>query len=107
MGDGKPKPMLGWLCKIKYIAYFYDKTIFDTSPQNGEGTVEFSLETSHGLKVSGRECEICAKMSALRFESRKSTPLVELGSLTNLFSLVGTQSLKKTQKDVRSFFLKL
>ena len=40
MGDGKRKPMLGWLCKIKYIAYFYDKTIFDTSPDGGEGTVE-------------------------------------------------------------------
>ena len=35
--------MLGWLCKIKYIAYFYDKTIFDTSPQNGEGTVDFYI----------------------------------------------------------------
>ncbi len=35
--------MLGWLCKIKYIAYFYDKTIFDTSPQNGEGTVELFI----------------------------------------------------------------
>ena len=43
MGEGKRKPMLGWLCKIKYIAYFYDKTIFDTSPQNGEGTVELFI----------------------------------------------------------------
>lgn len=43
MGEGKRKPMLGWLCKIKYIAYFYDKNIFDTSPQNGEGTVELFI----------------------------------------------------------------
>ena len=43
MGEGKRKPMLGWLCKIKYIAYFYDKTIFDTSPQNGQGTVELFI----------------------------------------------------------------
>ena len=35
--------MLGHLCKIKYIAYFYDKTIFDTSPDGGEGTVELYI----------------------------------------------------------------
>ena len=22
IGEGKPKPQMGWLCKIKYIAYF-------------------------------------------------------------------------------------
>ena len=43
MGEGKRKPMLGWLCKIKYIAYFFDKTIFDTSPDNGQGTVELFI----------------------------------------------------------------
>ena len=43
MGEGKKKPMMGWLCKIKYIAYFYDKIIFDSSPQDGEGTVEISI----------------------------------------------------------------
>ena len=43
MGEGKVKPMMGWLCKIKYIAYFYDKTIFDTSPQDGEEAVEICL----------------------------------------------------------------
>ena len=43
MGDGKRKPMLGWLCKIKYIAYFYDKTVFDMSPDNGNGTVELFI----------------------------------------------------------------
>lgn len=32
--------MLGHLCQIKYRAYFYDKLIFDTSPDNGEGIVE-------------------------------------------------------------------
>ena len=35
--------MLGWLCKIKYVAYFYDKTIFDTSPENGQGSVELYI----------------------------------------------------------------
>ena len=35
--------MLGWLCKIKYVAYFYDKTIFDTSPDNGQGSVELYI----------------------------------------------------------------
>ena len=43
MGEGKKKPNFGWLCKIKYVAYFYDKTIFDTSPNNGEGTVELFI----------------------------------------------------------------
>lgn len=43
IGEGKRKPNLGWLCKIKYVAYFFDKTIFDTSPQNGEGTVELFI----------------------------------------------------------------
>ena len=43
LGEGKKKPMLGHLCKIKYIAYFYDKTIFDTSPNGGEGTVELYI----------------------------------------------------------------
>jgi len=40
LGEGKKKPMLGHLCQIKYRAYFYDKLIFDTSPDNGEGIVE-------------------------------------------------------------------
>merc|ERR1712060_450467 len=43
IGDTKAKPNFGWLCKIKYVAYFYDKTIFDTSPENGEGTVELFI----------------------------------------------------------------
>ena len=28
---------MGHLCRIKYIAYFYDKLIFDTSPNEGQG----------------------------------------------------------------------
>ena len=43
MGEGKRKPMMAWLCKIKYIAYFYDKIIFDQSPNEGEGTVEVMI----------------------------------------------------------------
>ena len=29
VGDGIAKPMLGSLCRIKYIAYFFDKEMFD------------------------------------------------------------------------------
>jgi len=43
MGDGKTKPRMGWLCKIKYIAYFYDKLIFESSPEGGEGAIEINL----------------------------------------------------------------
>ena len=43
MGEGKKKPMMGWLCKIKYIAYFYDKIIFDSSPLDGEGSVDICV----------------------------------------------------------------
>ena len=43
MGEGKRKPMMGWLCKIKYTAYFYDKIIFDQSPQDGEGVQEITI----------------------------------------------------------------
>ena len=43
LGEGKRKPMMGWLCKVKYIAYFYDKVIFDTSPQDGHATVDICL----------------------------------------------------------------
>ena len=40
MGEGKRKPLMGWLCKIKYTAYFFDKIIFDSSPKEGEGSTE-------------------------------------------------------------------
>ena len=43
MGEGKKKPMMGWLCKIKYIAYFYDKKIFDSSPNDGEGAIDICV----------------------------------------------------------------
>lgn len=43
LGEGKHKPMMGWLCKVKYVAYFYDKVIFDTSPDDGQGTVDLCL----------------------------------------------------------------
>ena len=29
VGQGVDKPKMGALCKIKYLAYFYDKEIFD------------------------------------------------------------------------------
>ena len=29
VGQGSLKPQLGSLCRIKYIAYFYDKEMFD------------------------------------------------------------------------------
>jgi len=35
VGEGKKKPTLGHLCRVKYIAYFYDKVIFDSSPNDG------------------------------------------------------------------------
>lgn len=40
VGDGKVKPSLGHLCRIKYIAYFFDKQIFDTSPEDGNCETE-------------------------------------------------------------------
>jgi FKBP-type peptidyl-prolyl cis-trans isomerase 2 len=33
VGKGVAKPKMGSLCKIKYIAYFFDKQIFDVSAQ--------------------------------------------------------------------------
>lgn len=33
VGTGKEKPVLGSLCRIKYIAYFYDKEMFDLTPE--------------------------------------------------------------------------
>ena len=52
MGEGKRKPLMGWLCKIKYVAYFYDKIIFDSSPEDGEGSTEVyigSMQWPEGL----------------------------------------------------------
>ena len=43
IGEGKQKPQMGWLCKIKYIAYFYDKQIFDSSPNDGEGSIDVCI----------------------------------------------------------------
>ena len=43
MGEGKSKPQMGWLCRIKYIAYFYDKEIFDSSPKDGEGAIDICV----------------------------------------------------------------
>lgn len=41
VGTSKDKPILGSLCRIKYIAYFYDKELFDQT-QDGE-THDFYL----------------------------------------------------------------
>lgn len=34
VGTGVDKPRLGALCRVSYIAYFYDKEIFDCRAQN-------------------------------------------------------------------------
>lgn len=34
---------MGYSCTIKYTAYFFDKVIFDQSPDDGEGSVELWL----------------------------------------------------------------
>jgi hypothetical protein len=34
---------MGYVCKISYVAYFYDKQIFDSSPDEGEGTIDIFL----------------------------------------------------------------
>lgn len=34
---------MAWLCTIKYIAYFYDKEIFDSSPNDGQDPVEIYI----------------------------------------------------------------
>ena len=43
MGTGKEKPKTGYLCRIKYIAYYFDKEIFDSSPNDGEGILELYM----------------------------------------------------------------
>ena len=35
--------MLGHLCRVKYIAYFYDKIIFDSSPNDGSDTTQIVI----------------------------------------------------------------
>ena len=37
------KPKMGSLCRIKYLAYYYDKEIFDSSPDDGKGTVDLYI----------------------------------------------------------------
>lgn len=34
---------MGHLCRIKYVAYFYDKQIFDSSPNDGEGETQLVI----------------------------------------------------------------
>lgn len=41
VGEGKDKPILGSLCRIRYIAYFFDKELFDQT-EEGE-THDFYL----------------------------------------------------------------
>ena len=43
VGTGRVKPKLGYLVRIKYLAYFYDKEIFDSSPEDGEGTIDMYI----------------------------------------------------------------
>lgn len=40
IGDGHLKPKMGSLCRIKYLAYYYDKEIFDSSPADGKSTTD-------------------------------------------------------------------
>ena len=35
--------MLGHLCRVKYIAYFYDKIIYDSSPKDGSDTTHIVI----------------------------------------------------------------
>jgi FKBP-type peptidyl-prolyl cis-trans isomerase 2 len=35
--------LLGHLCSVKYIAYFYDKIIFDSSPKDGSDTTHIVI----------------------------------------------------------------
>jgi hypothetical protein len=40
LGEGVGRPRMAHLCTLKYIAYFYDHTIFDSSDDK---TIEFYL----------------------------------------------------------------
>jgi hypothetical protein len=40
VGSGIDKPKMGYLCRIRYIAYYFDKEIFDTSPNEGAETID-------------------------------------------------------------------
>jgi hypothetical protein len=43
VGTGIDKPKMGYLCRIKFLAYYFDKEIFDTSPDEGAGTIDLYL----------------------------------------------------------------
>jgi len=43
VGSGTEKPKMGYLCRIRFIAYYFDKEIFETSPDDGAGTVDLYL----------------------------------------------------------------
>ena len=82
VGEGKEKPILGSLCRIKYMAYFYDKEMFEQTKD--DTTVDIYLGDIHSIEGLWRGIQEMRKGETAKIRIKKKYAFGRPGEVDKL-----------------------